>query len=164
MGDPEVMGENGSAKRPLRRALPWIVGALTVQAILRAGGWLAARRLDTGDEQSPEIRRVAAFGQLVLAPVAAQKSHVHLDLMFAGADLDLTGVKPGPGGTDVDVHCAFGGGNIRVPADWRVAWDSRGIGGVGIGRKEPVKKTDDPDAADLRIHLRALFGGVGLRA
>ena len=56
--------------------------------------------------------------------------------MFAGADLDLTGAKPGPGGTDVDVHCAFGGGNIRIPADWRGPPGRRppwGGGGAGAG-------------------------------
>ncbi len=157
------MRGNKSSGRPFRRAVPWILGALAVQGALRAGGWLAARRLDVGDEKSPEIRRVKTFGQITLAPVAAGQSDVHFDLMFAGAELDLTGAQPKPGGTDVEMHCVFGGGNIRLPAHWRVAWDSRGIGGIGTGRKEPIEKADDPAVADLRIHLRALFGGVGLR-
>lgn len=157
------MTGNGSSRGPLRRALPWLVGALTFQVAARAGGWLAARVLDDGDEASAHIRRVRTFNQIRLAPTAAGQLDMHFDLMFAGAELDLTGFKPPPGGADVTFHCAFGGGNVRVPPDWQVAWDSRGIGGVGIGRKEPIKKTGDPDSADLRVHLRALFGGVGLR-
>lgn len=133
------------------------------QLALRLGGRLAARRLDRGDEGSAEVRRVRAFDQVKLAP-AGDGQAVHLDLAFAGAEVDLTGAHPRPGGMDATVHCAFGGGSIKVPHGWRVAWDSRGVGGVGIRRGEPAEHSGDPATADLRIHLRALVGGVGVIA
>jgi len=130
---------------------------------LRVGGRLLAHRLDSGDETSPEIRRIQTFGQVSLAPTSSELSRLQIDLMFAGVELDLTRARARPGGVDATFRCVFGGGNIRVPADWRVAWDRRGIGGVSIGHREPIEKSSNTSAADLRIHLRALFGGVGVR-
>jgi hypothetical protein len=63
----------------------------------------------------------------------------------------------------VTVRCVFGGGNIRLPRHWRVAWDKRGVGGIATGPGEAIENTTDPSAADLRVHLRAIFGGLGLK-
>jgi hypothetical protein len=49
-----------------------------------------------------------------------------------------------------------------VPAGWRVAWAAAGPGGVGIARGAAVTQVDDPPTADLRIHARLVFGGVGI--
>jgi hypothetical protein len=92
------MTTHRSRQRLVLRVLPWLVGAIAAQTALRGAGRLLAQRLDSGDEASPEIRRVISFGQVNLASVSAALARLQLYLVFAGAELDLTGARPQPGG------------------------------------------------------------------
>jgi hypothetical protein len=154
-----------------RRARRWLLTLGVIQLLLRFGGQLAARRRDEGDESSARLRRVGTLGAVSLSPVSQGLAAVGLDLVLAGAELDLTGARPASGGVDLTLTCVLAGCDVRVPADWRVSWDRRGIGGVAPHNQrvspsgqmtghQPDER--DPDTADLRIHLRALFGGVNL--
>lgn len=140
-----------------RRAL---VAAGVFQLAVRAGGLVAARRLDLGDATSPRIRRVKTLGQIVLRPESHELARVQVDLVLAGVDLDLTKARPALGGIDLVLRCALAGGDIRIPAYWKVFWESRGAGGVTVkgGLTAP-----DPASADLRIDLTAFAGGVTIR-
>jgi hypothetical protein len=140
-----------------RRAL--VVAGL-IQLAVRVGGLVAARRLDLGDASSPRIRRVKTLGQVVLRPESHGLARIEVDLALAGLELDLTKARPALGGIDLVLRCALAGGDVRVPAYWKVFWESRGAGGVTVkgGLTAP-----DPASADLRIDLRALAGGVTIR-
>ncbi|HSE07449.1 MAG TPA: hypothetical protein VLB29_02180 [Nocardioidaceae bacterium] len=140
-----------------RRAL---VAAGLFQLTMRVAGLVAAHRLDLGDASSARIRRVKTLGQAVLRPESHELARIEVDLVLAGVELDLTKAQPAVGGIDLLLKCVLGGGDVRVPAHWRLYWESRGAGGVTVkgGLTAP-----DPASADLRIALSALAGGVTIR-
>jgi hypothetical protein len=75
--------------------------------------------------------------------------------------VDLSAARPAPGGLDLILTCAMAGADVRVPAGWTVARDSRGLGGITVkGTLAPAP----PVLADLRVDLRAFAGGVTLHA
>jgi hypothetical protein len=144
----------------LRKAQPWIVGWLTFQAVVAAAGWITAWRKNEGDETSTSIRRTLTHFGLGLRPRNARLSRVRVDLAMAGGEIDLTGLPRPASGIDVTVHAFMAGVAIRVPADWRVWWQFRGVG--GMGGDGAVERTHDEHAADLRVHATALFAGIGV--
>ena len=145
----------------LRKAQPWIVGWLTFQAVVALAGWLAAWRKDEGDENSASIRRVLTHNGLELRPRSAQLSRVRVDLAMAGAEIDLTGLPRPQTGIDVTVIALMGGVAIRVPVGWRAWWSFRGAMG-GVGADKGIERVADPTEAVVRVHARALMGGVGI--
>jgi hypothetical protein len=146
----------------VRRVLPWLLCWWALQAVLAVAGRLVARRKDEGDESTAGIRRVVALGGVELRPQNPELSRVRLDLLMAGARLDLTAVPKVPGGVDLTVRALMGGVSVRVPAGWHVWWACRGAGGVGVAEGADVFHTDDERGADLRVHADLLFAGVGL--
>ena len=146
----------------VRRALPWLLGWWALQAVLAVTGRLVARRKDEGDESTAGIRRVVALGGVELRPVNPELSRVRLDLLMAGARLDLGAVPHVPGGVDLTVRALMGGVGLTVPAGWKVWWDCRGVGGVGFAQDDGLVHTDDERGADLRVHATVLFGGIGI--
>jgi hypothetical protein len=135
---------------------------MAFQAAVASVGWLTAWWKNEGDETSASIRRTLTHFGLELRPRNARLSRVRVDLAMAGADIDLTGLPRPDRGIDVTVHALMGGVAIRVPADWRVWWEFRGLG--GIGGDGAVERTHDEHAADVRIHATALFAGIGVEA
>ncbi len=154
MADPRAL--------PLaRRLLPWVAGWFAFQAVVALAGLLAARRKNEGDESSTSIRRVLTHNGLELHPRNPELSRVRVDLAMAGAEIDLTGLPhPAHGGIDLTARVLMGGLAVRVPSDWRVWWQFRGIG--GIGSDGTVQRTHDEHAADLRVHATVALGGVGI--
>jgi hypothetical protein len=145
-----------------RRILPWLVGWFTFQAVVAISGRVTAWRKNVGDESSTSIRRVFTHTGLELHPRNPQLSRVRLDLAMAGAELDLSGLPRPEAGIDVTVRAAMAGLAVRVPSDWRVWWQFRGVG--GIGTDGALQRTRDEHAADLRVHAVVVFGGIGLEA
>jgi hypothetical protein len=148
--------------RAVRRARPWLIGWLAFQAVVAAAGWLTAWRKNEGDESSTSIRRVLTHYGLELRPRNPALSRVRIDLAMSGAELDLTGVPRSAQGVDVTVNALMAGVAVRVPPDWRVWWEFRGVG--GIGADAALLRTDDEQTADVRVHAVVLFGGIGLEA
>jgi hypothetical protein len=146
--------------RIVRRARPWLVGWVAFQVVVAAAGRLTAWRKNEGDESSASIRRVLTHFGLELHPRNPGLSRVRVDLAMAGAEIDLTGLPRPARGIDVTVHALMAGVAIRVPADWRVWWEFRGLGGMGADGT--VERTRDEHAADVRVHAVALFGGIGV--
>jgi hypothetical protein len=161
-------GQAGAmAKRSLRRPVGrrlltalWIW--LGLQAVVAVAGRLAARRLDEGDESSTSIRRVVTMGGLELRPTSPTLARVRVDLVMAGGELDFTEAPPLPGGVDVTVRAVMAGMSIRVPRGWRVWSEFSGVGGMGAG--PGVQETPQWVEADLRLHARAVFGGIGVES
>ncbi len=147
-----------------RRVLPWLAVWVGVQVVLRTAGWLAARRLDEGDEGSAVIRRVVVMNGVELTPRHLGLSSVRVDAVMGGGVVDLTGLPRVPGGIDLRLRAVMGGLSVRVPADWRVSWTASGPGGVGVARGSQVTRIEDERAADLRIRAAVVFGGIGIEA
>ena len=152
----------GRSSRPpvVRRLLPWLLGWLGFQALVAIAGWILAWRKNEGDESSSSIRRVLTTGGMELRPTNPRLTRLRLDLAMAGAEIDLTRIPRPEAGIDLTVRALMAGLAVRVPADWRVWWRFRGVG--GIGGDGTVQHTDDERAADLRVHADVLFGGVGI--
>jgi hypothetical protein len=146
----------------LRRLRPWLVGWVAFQAAVAALGWLTAWRKNEGDESSTSIRRTLTHFGAELRPRNPQLTRVRVDLAMAGAEIDLTNLPRQDRGIDVTVHALMAGVAIRVPADWRVWWEFRGLGGMGGDGR--VERTRDEHAADVRVHATALFAGIGVEA
>jgi hypothetical protein len=144
-----------------RRVLPWVVGWLALEAGLALAGRLLARRLDRGDDDATEIRRVVTVGGVQLRPTNPQLRRIELDLGMAGCELDLTALGETPG-VDLTVRTVMGGLAVRVPPDWRVWSRLRGVG--GIGTDGGLTRSHDEHQADLRVRALAVFGGIGVEA
>jgi hypothetical protein len=147
--------------RAVRRVLPWLGAWMAFQAVVAVAGRLAARRWDEGDDSTASIRRVQTLGGFELHPTNPELCRVRLDLGMAGGELDLTGLRD-TAGIDLTVNVVMGGLGVRVPPDWRVWSHFRGIGGVGTDGG--IQRTADEHGADLRVHARAVFGGIGIEA
>jgi hypothetical protein len=148
----------------VRRVLPWLLAWWTLQGLVAVTGRLVARRKDEGDESTAGIRRVVAVGGVQLRPTNPELSRVRLDFVMGGGELDLTRVPRVPGGIDLTVRALMGGLGVRVPADWRVWWSFRGVGGIGMEEGAGLIRTDDQRGADRRIHAGVVFGGIGVEA
>ena len=158
------MGEQSS---PWRRVLPWVLGWLGFQLAVAVAGRLAARRLDEGDEGSTSIRRVLAQRGLELRPTNPALSSVEVDVAMGGVNLDLGRLNPVDRDVttpvvDLRVRVLMGGVAVHVPPEWRVWTSFRGLGGIGVA--PGTQRTDDEHEADLRVHARVLFGGVGIES
>jgi hypothetical protein len=145
-----------------RRLLIALICWLGFQAVLAVSGRLAALRLNEGDETSRAIRRVKTLGGVTLRPTNPELTRLRLDVGMAGGEIDLTGVGEVTPGIDQTVRALMGGVEVLVPPGWRVWWSFRGVGGVGTDHA--VQRTHDEHAADLRVHARVLFGGIGIEA
>jgi hypothetical protein len=146
----------------VRRALPWLVGWFAFHAAVAIAGRVTAWRKNEGDESSTSIRRVFTHSGLELHPRNPALTRVRLDLAMAGADLDLTGIPRPDKGIDLTVRAAMAGLAVRVPPDWRVWWQFRGIGGIGTDGS--LARTHDEHDADLRVYAAVALGGIGLEA
>ncbi|WP_324275250.1 hypothetical protein [Blastococcus brunescens] len=146
----------------IRRLRPWLVGWFAFQAVVALAGWLTARRRNEGDESSTSIRRVLTHNGLELRPTNPELSRLRVDLAMAGGEIDLTALPLPEHGIDLTVRMGMAGLAVRVPADWRVWWRFRGVG--GIGTDGAPQRTHDEHAADLRIHAVVVLGGIGVEA
>ena len=146
----------------VRRVVPWVLGWFAFQAVVAVAGLVTARRKNQGDESSTSIRRVLTHNGLELRPRNPALTRLRVDMAMAGAEIDLTGIPRPTTGVDLTLHVLMGGVAVRVPADWRVWWRFRGVG--GMGGDGVVQRTHDEHAADVRIHATAVFGGIGVEA
>ncbi|MET0764787.1 MAG: hypothetical protein ABWY29_07970 [Blastococcus sp.] len=152
---------NPRSRPHARRLLPWLAGWVAFQAVVALAGWLTAREKNEGDESSTSIRRVVTHNGLELHPRNPELTRVRVDLAMAGAEIDLTGLpQPAHGGIDLTARVLMAGMAVRVPSDWRVWWQFRGIGGIGSDGN--VQRTHDEHAADLRVYATVAFGGIGI--
>jgi len=147
----------------VRRALRSLVLLTLGQLALIVIGRLAARRLDRGDETASDIRRVYVMGGEELRPTGPGLSRVCVDAVMGGAQLDLTALPASPAGVDVVVRALMGGVGVRVPKGWTAWWSYRGAMG-GVGADGGIQRVTDPARADLRVHARAVMGGVGIES
>lgn len=156
------MRTSSSWSSVLRRLWPWVAGWFALQAGVALTGFLTARRRNEGDETSTSIRRVVTHNGLELRPTNPDLSRLRVDLAMAGGEIDMTALPLPAQGIDLTVRMGMAGLAVRVPAEWRVWWRFRGVG--GIGADGAVQRTRDEHAADLRIHAVVALGGIGVES
>lgn len=82
------------------------------------------------DESADEIAASAIFGPLAYRSTARRLRGGRLEFWYGGGVLDLRDAILDPDGATFDVRAIFGGGQILVPADWKVVSRVRGLGGI----------------------------------
>ncbi len=134
----------------------WLVGMVA--------GSIAAmsmkRRLPpTTDESADEINAVAIFGPLAYHSTATAFRGGALECWYGGGVLDLRDAVLAPEGATLKVRAIFGGGQVLVPADWRVVTRVKGLGGINDGRPAVGYKAGAPE---LVIEGMVVAGGFAV--
>lgn len=132
--------------------LAWVGGVIGAIAVKR-------RTVVQDDPAADDIVLVAIFGPLAFASRARSFRGGTVDTWFGGGDIDLRDAVLDPAGADLTLRAVFGGGQIIVPASWRVTVAMRGLGGVGDGRPADEEPADGPE---LRVDATVLFGGYAI--
>ena len=120
----------------------------------------AKRRVGpTTDESADEIVASAIFGPLDYHSTAQALRGGTVELWYGGGVLDLRDATLAPGGATLHVRAVLGGGQILVPADWRIVSNVRGMGGIQDVREA---KGDVVDGPVLTIDGLLIAAGVAV--
>jgi hypothetical protein len=149
----------GLLKRLLRLVVlgwiaAWMAGVIGAIAVKR-------RTVVHDDPDADEVVLAAIFGPLEFASTSRRFRGGTVETWFGGGDIDLRDAVLDPAGADLRLRAVFGGGQIIVPASWRVTVAMRGLGGIGDERSTDE---EEPDGPELRIDAVVLFGGYGITA
>lgn len=119
------------------------------------------REATTPEPDADEIDLVATFSPMDFRSTASSFRGGSVTTWFGGGTLDLRGATLDPAGATLRTSALFGGGNLIVPADWRVETHLVGVGGAGDGRPGG----NPPEGAPtLRLEGTTIFGGFGITA
>jgi hypothetical protein len=122
----------------------------------------AKRRLGPNTmESADDIAASAIFGPLDYHSTATSLRGGALELWYGGGVLDLRDATLAPEGATLNVKVVFGGGQVLVPADWKVVANVSGLGGVQDTRS--VKGYAD-DAPTLTIEGTVIAGGFAVQS
>lgn len=134
----------------------WIVGMIAGSIAALS----AKRRLvPTTDESADEIVAVAIFGPLAFHSTSQAFRGGVLECWYGGGMIDLRDAVLAPEGATLKVRAVFGGGQILVPADWKVVTSVRGMGGVSDARPAMDHEAAAPE---LVIEGMAFAGGFAV--
>jgi hypothetical protein len=131
----------------------FVLGAVAYAAV-------KGRASTTPEPDADEIDLVTTFGELKYESTAQSFRGGEVTTWFGGGTLDLRGARMDPAGATLRIQTAFGGGNLVVPADWRVETKILPVfGGIGDARPDGNPPEGGPT---LRLEGIALFGGWGV--
>src|SRR3954470_13057720 len=122
----------------------------------------ARRRIGpTSPESADDIVASAIFGPLDYHSTATNLRGGALELWYGGGVLDLRDATLAPEGATLNVKVVFGGGQVLVPASWRVITAVSGLGGV-----QDVRGVKDlpVDAPTLTIAGTLIGGGFAVQS
>ena len=113
----------------------------------------------TTDRAADEIVAVAIFEPLDFRSTSRNFRGGRLECWYGGGVLDLRDAVLAPEGATLQVRAVFGGGQILVPADWKVVSTVRGAGGLQDLRQA---KGFAADAPELVIEGTLIAGGFAV--
>jgi hypothetical protein len=113
----------------------------------------------TTDPSADEIVAVAIFAPLEFHSTSRNFRGGQLECWYGGGVLDLRDATLAPEGATLRVRAVFGGGQILVPADWKVVSTVRGAGGLQDIREA---KGFASDAPELVIEGLLIAGGFAV--
>ncbi len=102
---------------------------------------------------------VAVFGATGRKGVWRPHRRIRVVAVFGGAELDFREAKLGPGMTEVNCRCVFGGAQIIVPPGLYVQLEGVGVFGA-FTEKGDAPAEPPEDEPWLKITGLAVFGGV----
>jgi len=146
-----------------KRILRLVVVGWIVSMVAGAVAALQARRRIGPDsaESADDIVASAIFGPLDYHSTATALRGGTLELWYGGGVLDLRDATLAPGGATLNVKVVFGGGQVLVPATWKVVTAVSGLGGVQDVRG--VKGYAE-DAPTLTIAGTLIGGGFAVQS
>jgi hypothetical protein len=113
----------------------------------------------TTDPSADQIVAVAIFGPLEFHSTSRNFRGGVLECWYGGGVIDLRDATLAPEGATLQVRAVFGGGQILVPADWKVVSTVRGMGGLQDIREA---KGYAADAPELVIEGTLIAGGFAV--
>jgi hypothetical protein len=113
----------------------------------------------TTDPAADEITAVAIFGPLDFHSTSRNFRGGRLECWYGGGVLDLRDAVLAPEGATLQVRAVFGGGQILVPAEWKVVSTVRGMGGLQDIREAQGYAADAPE---LVIEGTLIAGGFAV--
>ena len=145
----------------VRRIIRLVVIGWVVSMIVGMIAALKARQqvAPTTDESADEIFASAIFGPLAYHSTAQHLRAGTLECWYGGGALDLRDAVLAPEGATLSVRAIFGGGQILVPADWRVISKVRGMGALSDTREA---KGIAENAPTLTIEGMVFAGGFAV--
>ena len=111
----------------------------------------------TTDPSADEIVAVAIFEPLEFHSTSGNFRGGRLECWYGGGVLDLRDATLAPEGATLQVRAVFGGGQILVPADWKVVSTIRGMGGLQDIRDAKGYAADAPELVIEGILIGAGF-------
>ena len=116
----------------LGRLLRLIVIGWIVSMVAAAIAAMSVKRrlVPTTDESADEITAVAIFGPLAFHSTSTAFRGGEIECWYGGGVIDLRDATLAPEGATLRIRAIFGGGQILVPASWKVVSRVTGLGGV----------------------------------
>lgn len=145
----------------VRRLIRLVVVGWVVGMIAGAIAALSAKRrlVPTTDESADEIVAVAIFAPLAFRSTSQAFRGGVLECWYGGGVLDLRDAVLAPEGATLTVRAIFGGGQVLVPADWKIVTRVRGMGGISDVRPST---THEAMAPELVIEGIVVAGGFAV--
>ncbi|MFC1499799.1 hypothetical protein ACFL6T_02125 [Candidatus Zixiibacteriota bacterium] len=123
-------------------------------------GTVRGRGESTGS--GTDLRLFAAFAGHEVQNASADFRGGQLTALFGGFEVDLRSARITNRPAVVDVTCAFGGGEIRVPEDWNI--ENRSVAIFGATEDSRSRSTEPSGEVDLVISGVVLFGGIEIKS
>jgi hypothetical protein len=145
----------------LGRLLRLIVIGWIVSMVAAAIAAMSVKRrlVPTSDESADEITAVAIFGPLAFHSTATAFRGGEIECWYGGGVIDLRDATLAPEGATLRIRAIFGGGQILVPASWKVVSRVTGLGGVQDIRQAKGHAAIDPE---LVLEGMLLAGGFAV--
>jgi hypothetical protein len=152
-----------TTRHALRRAAGFTLLILALPIATFAASRIVKRRLDSGDAESDEMRRVALMGGVDMEVTSKALRHARFDVGMGGVAVDLTRAELARDGATLEVFGAMGGVDVKVPATWLVTAESDGRSTALNVAVTPEDELAD-DAPRLRVISHARMSGVNVEA
>jgi hypothetical protein len=136
--------------------ISWFVGMI---AAAFAALSVKRRLTPTLDESADEITAVAIFGPLAFHSTSQAFRGGEVECWYGGGVIDLRDAQLAPEGATLRVRAIFGGGQIVVPASWKVMSRATGLGGIQDIREAQGHAAIDPE---LVIEGTLIAGGFAV--
>lgn len=145
--------------RDLWRLWPVVLVIVGLRLLLGARGGWGRQEQATSEEDLLSVD--ALFSGVERRVTSRSFRGGKIQVLFAGAEIDLTGASLSPEGGVLEVSAVLGGVEIRLPRDWNVAVQpSAVLGGVS----ERLAPSEPAGAGRLVIRASAVLGGVEIRS
>jgi hypothetical protein len=154
-------GSGPGLKGGLGRLVRLLFGAIFVVQTVGVAFALRRKRAvsEAPDPENNDVALTSIFGPLEFTSTAKAFRGGTLTCMYGGGILDLRGAVLAPDGATLRIQAFNGGGQILIPASWRLETKVIGLGGIADARP----RIDRPaDAPVLSIRGWAMFGGFGV--